>query len=142
MIYASGSRRDDCANCGEWLDGRQTQWCSERCRTESNRREARRKAGPRYCELCGNPLHYSNPGKRCRMGEDTVPGELCYEQQHAPYAARRAAEDARWDAVCICGINAGWDGVGRPRKYCSTKCRVRAHRARKLEASRDAAERE
>jgi len=126
--------RYDCAYCGAWLEGRQTIWCSAACRMAARRAEARRKAGPRYCELCGEPLHPSNRGRRCRMDVDTVDGERCYEMQLAPIIARRAAEDARWDATCPCGRNAGWNGVGRARKYCSDACRVRAYRQRKRAA--------
>lgn len=40
-------RREDCAHCGAWLDGRQTLWCSAACRVRAYRqrkREAAREA--------------------------------------------------------------------------------------------------
>lgn len=44
------------------------------------------------------------------------------------------AEDARWDAQCSlidCENNAGWDGKGRARAYCSDAHKAKAYRLRR-----------
>ena len=136
MAFGTGYR--ECRNCGVMLAGRRKLWCSDRCRMAFRRAEEVLKeigVGRRYCELCGEELHPLNPKTICRVGEDTLPGEDCYELQTEERRKRRAeqdaAEEARWEATCPCGSNAGWDGVGRSRKYCSNACRQRAYRDRK-----------
>lgn len=47
---------------------------------------------------------------------------------------RNQAEDDRWDAQCAregCEENTGWDGAGRPRRFCSARCKTAHYRAAK-----------
>ncbi|MFE4577333.1 hypothetical protein [Streptomyces chartreusis] len=124
-----------CEECDEWLTGRQTRFCSARCKMR-----ARRRTGPKpaekVCRLCGatfRPLR----GKQtyCDFANDA--DESCAELQNALAQEVIAKESQRWDAECAregCDDSTGWDGVGRPRRFCSDRCRVAHYRAEKRQA--------
>jgi len=137
----------ECDYCGEPLYGRQRRWCSARCRVAYAREEqaAKKNAGKdRRCRICGGRLLPTNPRPVCRPWEDTFEGDECFElqvtKQREAHAAQIAARRKRLEAVCPCGKAAGWDGMGRARKYCSNACRQRAYRERKRAQLRGHAE--
>lgn len=130
--YSYEYHRDTCAHCGYRLTDRQELWCGERCR-QAARSAAKRPWRRVACDLCTNGFNTQDSRKtRCTMGVDTTPGEKCWELQNAEYQAKAEAIDTRDFPACAhCGEEAEYAGTGRHRKYCSDKCRVYAHRARK-----------
>ncbi|MFJ9728304.1 hypothetical protein ACIRP3_36735 [Streptomyces sp. NPDC101209] len=126
----------NCGGCDEPLTGRQRKWCSAACRLRQYS-----KAKPlqsRTCRDCGQPFiprHWNQ--RRCRFGEDNERGDACFERQEA--AEERAEDvnawrDARDEGECLapgCSAPVPYAGNGRPKFYCSARCRVRAHRAAK-----------
>lgn len=124
-------RRYDCENCGKWLpDGSRVdrRFCDSTCRLEAFRRA---RAVEKPCELCGRPFTPMRGRQRvCDFTQQA--GTSCRELQNELAVRRREAEDARWDALCAhCGENAGWSGAGRPRRFCSPRCRTAFYRAEK-----------
>lgn len=137
-------RRYDCPECGNWLpdtsdSGRRARadrvYCSDRCRVRANRRAAYVAPAEKTCEACGatfRPLRGKQ--KVCDLIEQA--SKECAEAQtvRAQECAQQAldTEDARWETECArngCGNNAGWDGRGRPRKFCSDRCKTAHYRA-------------
>lgn len=119
----------DCDECGEYLTGRQTRYCSPRCKMRARRRSAQ--AAEQICRLCGatfRPLR----GKQTYCDFENDADESCATMQNELAALQSQAEERRWDAQCAragCDNNAGWDGIGRPRRFCSDRCRVAHYRA-------------
>lgn len=116
----------DCVVCGKPLEGRQRRTCSPRCR-----KAAQRPAPPlRTCKLCGQPFQPVGPGRRTVCPYDDA-DEYCQELQDALEDDQAAAQAARLEAVCEgpdCGVPVPYSGRGRPRRYCSVRCRNRAYR--------------
>jgi predicted nucleic acid-binding Zn ribbon protein len=116
-----------CVVCDGPLSGRQEILCSARCRkarqraAKLTREEFWEKLTGRDCARCGDAFDPKNPQQRfC--------SPVCADN------AKRSDEAARWDAVCEldgCENNAGWDGAGRPRRYCSPAHKQQAYRLRK-----------
>lgn len=136
-MYLLGDNSADCQgpHCDEWLTGRQTRFCSARCRTAAYRAEGRA-ADPmptKVCRLCGadfTPLR----GKQTYCDFEGQASAACCEMQSALFTQRLDGQSARWDATCAregCDDNAGWDGVGRPRRFCSPRCKTAHYRAEK-----------
>jgi hypothetical protein len=126
----------NCAGCDEPLTGRQRKWCSSACRL---RQYSKAKPLPsRTCRDCGEvfiPRHWNQ--RRCRYNEDNGPGDACFDLQDEADAHLMNVEawrDVRSTSTCeapACEESVPYSGNGRPRYYCSAKCRVRAHRAAK-----------
>lgn len=95
--------------CGKLLDGRQRQWCSDRCRVWYGRRD-------RMAPEAVHSMHERDQAAAKRRAADKA--------KHA------AALDAR-KALCPCGKRATPLGARRPRTYCSDACRMRAQRERR-----------
>jgi len=121
-----------CDECGADLTGRQRKYCGSACKMRAVRR-AQREAQPaeKTCRLCGatfRPLR--GKATYCDYLNDASPE--CSELQNALRQQRTATEDARWDATCAregCDNNAGWDGTGRPRRFCSEAHKKAHYRA-------------
>src|SRR2546430_660363 len=106
-----------CDECDEWLTGRQTRWCSPRCKMRARRREAGTLPAEKVCVLCGatfRPLR----GKQTYCDYDDDADPTCCQMQNERVGHLRALENERWDKACEhCGENAGWEGVGRARRF-------------------------
>lgn len=79
----------------------------------------------RPCDACGDASDYAN-------------GHGAWCEAHTARARHEDAEAARWDAMCAlegCENSAGWDGMGRARKYCSNAHSQKAYRLRKAAAA-------
>ena len=153
-----------CAYCGERFGGEQHTFCSASCRAKH--RYYRDKPRVRECEVCGELMditkgnrrrkrcilssgidpassHYKEHHRKLDEIADAGPGDLCWELQQREEAERKAAIDKRDYPTCAyCGQEAEYAGIGRHRKYCSDKCRVYAHRARKGRKGRTTSSRE
>ncbi|GGW18657.1 hypothetical protein GCM10018980_58430 [Streptomyces capoamus] len=116
-----------CEVCDTVLTGRQQVVCSNACRQA--RKRARKLTSDEYqakllgrdCEHCGDAYEPKNDRQR-----------FCSE--NCAYRAKAEAEETRWESVCEldgCENNAGWDGSGRARRYCSNAHRQKAYRQRK-----------
>ncbi|MET9835585.1 DUF2116 family Zn-ribbon domain-containing protein [Streptomyces sp. NPDC006385] len=125
--YAWQAQESHCVVCGTALSGRQERYCASKCRQRQFRMSQltsdqlwAKRAG-KDCEECGEPFDPKNTRQR-----------FC-----SPNCAVRAEDEkikAREEAECQldgCENNAGWDGVGRARKYCSAAHRTKAYRLRK-----------
>lgn len=125
----------NCAGCDQPLTGRQRKWCSDRCRL----RQYNKPLPLRDCNICGQPFTPINSRQRvCRFGVDNGPGDPCYDVQdradeHEEYVVH-AWREVREDALCegpTCTAPIPYAGRGRPRRFCSARCRVAASRAAK-----------
>lgn len=105
-------------------------YCSARCKMR-----ARRRTGPkpaeRHCRLCGatfRPLR----GKQSYCDFTNDADQTCAELQNELAREMTRKENQRWDAECAregCDSSTGWEGAGRPRRFCSDRCRVAHYRA-------------
>lgn len=122
-----------CEECGEWLTGRQTRFCSARCKMRAHRRDSRPAPAERVCRLCGatfRPLR----GKQTYCDWTNDADASCAELQNELARTALDKENQRWDSECArdgCEESTGWTGVGRPRRFCSDRCRVAHYRAEK-----------
>lgn len=120
-----------CEVCGGALSGRQTAVCSNACRQA--RKRMRKLTGAEHEALLW--------GRDCvHCGDAFDPHSLSqrYCDENCAAAHKQEIEDARWEAVCSldgCEANAGWDGAGRPRQYCSPGHKQKAYRLRKAAES-------
>lgn len=85
------------------------------------------------CELCGElfePLHHRQ--KYCNYDDEA--GFDCINAQEDLREAAEDALEARRTARCAhCSEPAGWSGRGRPRRFCSRRCRQADYRKRKIQ---------
>lgn len=82
---------------------------------------------PRKCRRPG----CVNEATRHDYGEPG-PRQLAWCSSACRAWTRRMERQARDFPICAhCGVEAGYAGIGRPRKFCSDRCRVAAYRARK-----------
>ncbi|MEV6684888.1 hypothetical protein AB0N28_06055 [Streptomyces sp. NPDC051130] len=120
-----------CEECGKWLTGRQTRFCSPKCKMRARRRDSGASPAEKVCTLCGasfRPLR----GKQVFCDYTDQADASCSEMQNARDAQRLALDEERWEALCAhCEESTGWDGVGRPRKFCSDRCKQAFYRAAK-----------
>jgi len=130
-MFIGFSDSTECEECGEWLTGRQKRFCSPRCKMQAYRRDKGQKPAERVCVLCGatfRPLR----GKQTYCDYLNDADETCSAMQNELAARKRELEDVRYDKACEhCGEWAGWDGVGRPRRFCSSRCKTAFYRAAK-----------
>lgn len=131
MLGHRGTPTCDGPGCSEWLTGRQVRFCSAKCKMRAHRLEKAPRPAEKTCVLCGatfRPLR----GKQTYCDFDNDANETCAALQIARLSQARELEDSRWDKDCEhCGDNAGWDGIGRPRRFCSPRCKTAFYRATK-----------
>lgn len=129
MIGFTDSPKCEAPQCDEWLTGRQKRFCSDGCKMRAHRAAATDKPAERVCVLCGatfRPLR----GKQTYCDFQNDADETCAAMQSARQAQARALDDMRWDKGCEhCGENTGWNGRGRPRRFCSPRCKTAFYRA-------------
>jgi predicted nucleic acid-binding Zn ribbon protein len=138
-----------CIVCDKDLKDKQRSYCSATCNTTASRRtrwERRRiELGlPEHkpCAACGRKMYVTSP-RKVRCGENDPFYEPCIEarqttRDEAEAASERARND-RMDAATFkdcerCGEEIYKDSeyMGGPvPRFCSTRCRVAAHRAKK-----------
>ncbi|MFI7357336.1 hypothetical protein ACIBTP_25795 [Streptomyces avidinii] len=122
-----------CEVCGGALSGRQTVVCSNACR-QARKRMRKLTDAEREAMLWGQDCAHLECTK---VFEPRTPSQR-YCSENCAAAHRAEAEDARWDAMCEldgCGNNAGWDGRGAPRRFCSNAHKQKAYRQRKRDVS-------
>lgn len=135
MIGFPGTRSCQAPGCDEWLTGKQRAFCSNACRQAAYRADrATTPATPaeRTCRLCGAtfPVRRGNQ-TYCDLERDPDRNG-CEALQAKMLRDRAEASEKHWDAECAhCGENTGWDGVGRPRRFCSPRCRTAFYRAQR-----------
>lgn len=149
-FYSPIDHEEHCAQCYGKLTGAQERYCGAACRDKAYRlrkfAEFRQQAGisaMKPCRFCGASFIVTSLSQdSCSIAEDDD-GEA--EASEACFEAREAYEDAcddekvavwkaRQNAACAgpdCAMPAGWTGNGRPRKFCSNRCKTRDQRARK-----------
>jgi hypothetical protein len=129
MMGFSDSRTCDADGCNEWLTGRQSRYCSSRCKMRAYRREHATPPAVKVCVLCGatfRPLR----GKQTYCDFQNNADETCAAMQDERETQRLALDSERSDKMCDhCGEWAGWDGVGRPRRFCGNRCKTAHYRA-------------
>lgn len=131
MIGYSDSPTCQAPRCEEWLTGRQTRFCSAKCRMRAYRAEVTDKPAERSCVLCGATFHPLR-GKQTYCDYEEQADGSCSAMQNELRDRARALDDERWDKECAhCGENTGWDGIGRPRRFCSSRCKTAFYRASK-----------
>jgi hypothetical protein len=93
------------------------------------RREHATPPAEKLCALCGatfRPLR----GRQTFCDFQNDANETCAAMQSERDAQRLALDSERSDKMCDhCGEWAGWDGVGRPRRFCSARCKTAHYRA-------------
>lgn len=130
--YDSENHTDECQHCGEPLTGRQERYCSPACR-QAVFRDSRKPRKPREwkpCPLCGEPFEAIHPLKKFCDYEDEAERH-CQDAQDDLEEAEAIAAVEREEAVCAhCGEPAEWSGRGRPRRFCSNRCKTADYRKR------------
>ncbi|MFJ4845139.1 hypothetical protein [Streptomyces sp. NPDC088733] len=95
------------------------------------RREKAQQPAERVCVLCGATFR-PRRGKQtfCDFEADATQSCALLQTERAVLADRRDGE--RWDKACEhCGQDAGWEGSGRPRRFCGSRCKTAFYRAAK-----------
>ncbi|GAU69918.1 hypothetical protein SSP35_15_00730 [Streptomyces sp. NBRC 110611] len=116
-----------CAVCDRWLSGRQEMYCGE----------AHRKAHKRFEQLTAAERSARLFGRNCAYCEEAFDPRNPRQRFCSTFCAERSREaefEAREDVVCQlegCENNAGWEGTGRARHYCSAAHKQKAYRLRK-----------
>ena len=136
--------RSDCIECGDWLPdtsprGRRSradrQYCSDACRKRAYRREHRQEPAEKVCILCGaafRPLR----GKQTYCDYIDQASPSCAQLQYEMEQRARELENERYDRMCAhCGEFTGWDGLGRPRRFCSPRCKTAFYRQQRRSAN-------
>ncbi|MEV6420557.1 hypothetical protein [Streptomyces sp. NPDC051662] len=132
--YDSDNHTDECQHCGEPLTGRQERYCSAACRQAGFResRRPRRRLALKPCPLCGDSFLATYPLKKFCDYESEAERD-CQDAQDDLEEAELIAAVEREEAVCAhCGEPAGWSGRGRPRRFCSNRCKTADYRKRKI----------
>lgn len=133
--YAPDNQLSNCGRCGEALTGRQERYCSQACRQAAHRAGQRTTFRPamKPCPLCGELFEASHPRKRyCDYYDEA--GYDCINAQEDLREAVEDALEARRTARCAnCGEAAGWGGRGRPRRFCSRRCKQADYRQRRAQ---------
>ncbi len=129
--YSAADQLDRCERCGEYLTGRQERYCSPACRQAAHRARNRPAHVPmKPCALCGElfePLHHRQ--KFCNYADEA--GTECQAMQDDLEEAAWLTQEARKEARCAhCSKPAGWIGRGRPRRFCSRRCKQADYRKR------------
>lgn len=131
-------RRYDCVGCGADLpEGARSDrlYCSARCRMNAYRAAGAPKTADMTCELCGAPFRPLRGKQRvCAKPEQTSATcrDMQAERERQRTAVRLALDEERWEKACEhCGENTGWEGAGRPRRFCSSRCKTAFYRAAK-----------
>lgn len=115
-----------CVVCGDPLEGRQRRTCSSRCRKAAQRPAP----GLRTCKLCQQPFQSAGPGRRTTCPYDDA-DDFCQQLQDDQEDAQATRLFALEEAVCQgpdCGEPIPYSGRGRPRRFCSVRCRNRLTR--------------
>ncbi|MFF6808613.1 hypothetical protein ACFZAG_01770 [Streptomyces sp. NPDC012403] len=136
-FYSYEAHRDTCAWCPKPLTGRQERFCSQKCRVADLRDRKRRErlkaeGGPKFaaCPLCGEQYEVKRGKKFCDYYDEAE--ITCKTAQDDLEEAAWIAAEERKEATCAhCGKPAGWGGRGRPRKFCSNRCKTAYGRANK-----------
>ena len=150
--YGWQHQLDNCEYCDVRLTGYQERYCSSAC-AMAVRRAAQKPQLRVICELCGELFYTHNTRrKRCRLASgvnpdsrfynkraakkdhlaDAGPGDPCWDLQNEELDALEDTWESWEDPHCEhCGDSIEYGGKGRRPKFCSTKCRVYAHRAKK-----------
>lgn len=125
----------NCAGCDAPLTGRQRRWCSDACRL----RQYAKPLPLRTCRACGQPFQPVNARQRlCRYGVDNERGDVCFDAQEAQEEHMddtvnywREVRDSECCQGPTCTAPIPYSGKGRPKRFCSARCRVAANRAAK-----------
>ncbi len=116
-----------CNWCDKSLAGpSHKRYCNSACRQAAYRdsKKPRKREAKSPCVRCGD----KHPEFRNQHGA------YCEECMSTKAEQNSETEEARWDAQCTltgCESNAGWDGKGRARIYCSNAHRAKAYRLRR-----------
>lgn len=129
MSIGIGGDIPTCEECGGWLTGRQTRYCSKKCNMRAYRRAMR--PDPKVCDLCGAEFVPLRGNQRiCDYMNEA--DSTCSGMQMDRDRLKHAADAQRWEQVCIregCNEWTGWEGAGRPRRFCSNRCKTAHYRA-------------
>lgn len=120
----------NCLHCGAALTGRQARTCSPRCRKAIQRPPRPLKT----CRLCKQPFQPAGPGQPSVCDYETEADDLCQGLQDDQEDAQASIQAARAGATCegpACSVPLAHGGRGRPRRFCSVRCRSAAYRAEK-----------
>ncbi|MGC4951307.1 hypothetical protein ACLQ2N_34690 [Streptomyces sp. DT224] len=152
-FYPAIDHEDRCIQCFSKIQHPQERYCSASCQQKAYRQrkfdELRKRAGipaTKLCRFCGAVFMVTSLKQDACSDVEDEDGET--EASYECIEAREAYEDARDDAlaavakarrnaVCAgpdCDKPAGWSGNGRPRKFCTNRCKTREMRARKAGA--------
>ena len=130
--YAWDNQLSDCGHCGRRLSGRQERYCSPSCRQAAYRASKKPTRQPlKPCPLCGEHFEVTSTRKKYCDYDDEAEDE-CRAAQDELEDAEWAAQWQRENATCaVCGEPAGWTGRGRPRRFCSNRCKQADYRRRR-----------
>ncbi|MEU7163179.1 hypothetical protein AB0A70_00775 [Streptomyces morookaense] len=131
--YEHDNHADDCQDCGKRLTGRQERFCSAACRQAGYRasKKPRKPIVWKICPLCGETFEATHPLKKYCDYSDEAERD-CQDAQDDLEEAQWIAEYDRKNATCAhCGEPAGWSGHGRPRRFCSNRCKTADYRKRR-----------
>ncbi|WHM36236.1 hypothetical protein [Streptomyces sp. BPTC-684] len=132
--YPPYNHLPDCGHCGQRLTGRQERYCSPSCR-QAAYRATKRPTGPRLkpCPLCGEHFLITSKRKKYCDYYDEAERDCQTMQDDLEEAAWIAAEERKTAECAHCGEPAGWTGRGRPKRFCSRRCRQADYRKRKAQ---------
>jgi hypothetical protein len=128
----------DCERCGETLYGGRAKFCGAACRSAAWRDSQRDTPRPRVtCALCGMKFlaRYGNQ-RICDYNSGQADGDCKALQDDLMEQLEEAAE-VREEATCEregCEVSTYRPGRGRPKRFCSPRCKTAHYRAEKRNA--------
>ncbi len=134
--YSADNHADECGECGQRLTGYQERYCSARCRQAAFRRAKQPvRSRLKLCPLCGEMFVVTSSRKKfCDYYDEAE--QDCQAAQDDLYEAAEIAPIVRMEADCArCSRPVNWSGRGRPKRFCSPRCKQADYRARKANAA-------
>lgn len=134
--YAPDNHLPDCGHCGQRLTGRQERYCSAVCRQAAYRASKQpNRLTYKPCPLCGEPIQVTSKRKKFCDYYDEAEDDCRAAQDDLNDAEWLAAEERRTAQCTHCGKPTGWSGRGRPRRFCSNRCKQADYRTRRAQSA-------
>lgn len=133
--YSWENQREDCGHCGQRLTGMQEHYCSARCRQAEYRAGKKGRAKLAPCPLCGEGFVVTNSRKKYCDYFDEAETDCQTAQDDLEEGAWLAAEERKTAECAHCGEPAGWSGRGRPKRFCTPRCKQADYRKRRTQTT-------
>jgi hypothetical protein len=128
-----GWMRCERAGCTKRLHENQKRFCSDSCRV-ADWRDGKRERQSRTCTLCGDPFAVRYRNQRVCDYNSAQASDDCLSMQDELMELREELQEQRESATCereSCEESTYRPGRGRPKRFCSPRCKTAHYRAEK-----------